>query len=347
MWRQLQSTNPDLTGAISNVIQREKDKTEQKDKKVLEILGFKDDQIEVLQKGLEKTKTELAQLSEKLKSTECELSANQDELSLIQINLKTSLDKEKMFEQMLRLRDDKIETLASRVKELEAENGLVKVECQQHRQTEEIMEKQIKQTTDNYEKLVGELNQFRLSIDNSLKSENDKLKGELKLRIEQCNKQSIEFDELLAKLNSQIDYVGQQEKIIKKLKQMQSDFQKTIKTQQLTQDTLERENSELKQMYEQISMKYEQCKANEKYLIEEAEFAKDRMAQMQFSQQSNADFIKAQKFEIDKLKLQIELQIEQLDDKQILCEELTQRLVICESSEFKNVIFKQFFYWLK
>lgn len=34
LWRQLQVSNPDLTGAIACAIQREKDKAEQKDKKV-------------------------------------------------------------------------------------------------------------------------------------------------------------------------------------------------------------------------------------------------------------------------------------------------------------------------
>lgn len=34
LWRQLQVSNPDLTGAIACAIQREKEKAEQKDKKV-------------------------------------------------------------------------------------------------------------------------------------------------------------------------------------------------------------------------------------------------------------------------------------------------------------------------
>jgi len=34
LWRQLQVSNPDLTGAIACAIQREKEKAEQRDKKV-------------------------------------------------------------------------------------------------------------------------------------------------------------------------------------------------------------------------------------------------------------------------------------------------------------------------
>ena len=38
LWRQLQSTNPDITSCIGSVVKREKEKAELKDRKVLEIL---------------------------------------------------------------------------------------------------------------------------------------------------------------------------------------------------------------------------------------------------------------------------------------------------------------------
>ena len=45
LWRQLQSTNPDVTSCIGSVVKREKEKTELKDMKVLEILQVKDGKI--------------------------------------------------------------------------------------------------------------------------------------------------------------------------------------------------------------------------------------------------------------------------------------------------------------
>lgn len=177
--------------------------------------------------------------------------------------------------------------------------------------------------------MVGELNQFRVSLDNNLKSENEKLKTELKQRMEQSSKQNGEFEQLLGKLNAQVDYTSQQEKLIKQLKQMQADLQQTVRAQQATQQTLEAENREIKANYDEISMKYERCLANERRLMEEVEIGKTcivQMQQMRATRDSDSDLIKAQRFEIDKLKLQINLQVEQLNARQALCDELARKL---------------------
>uniref|UniRef100_A0A3Q2GIT9 Uncharacterized protein n=1 Tax=Cyprinodon variegatus TaxID=28743 RepID=A0A3Q2GIT9_CYPVA len=49
LWKQLQVANPDLTQAVSLVVEREKHKTEMKDRKVLEILQTKDHRIQELE----------------------------------------------------------------------------------------------------------------------------------------------------------------------------------------------------------------------------------------------------------------------------------------------------------
>ena len=48
LWRRLQSSQPEVTSVVSMVIAREKEKGEQKDKKVLEILQMKDEKIKEL-----------------------------------------------------------------------------------------------------------------------------------------------------------------------------------------------------------------------------------------------------------------------------------------------------------
>ncbi|CAG01925.1 unnamed protein product [Tetraodon nigroviridis] len=49
LWKRLQVANPDLTQAVSLVVEREKHKAEMRDRKVLEILQFKDQMIEELE----------------------------------------------------------------------------------------------------------------------------------------------------------------------------------------------------------------------------------------------------------------------------------------------------------
>lgn len=187
---------------------------------------------------------------------------------------------------------------------------------------------------------MNELNQFRVSIDNSLKSENEKLKCELRQKTEQLSKQTSEFDQLVIKLNSHADLTSQQEKLIKQLRQMQADLQQTVRAQQATQETLERENRELKRNYAEIGMKYERSLASEKRLLGELETAEAGVAQLQklkSAHEAQLDMSKAQKFEIEKLKLQINLQTEQIDGKQAICDELTQKVHVLQA-HLRNVI---------
>nr|KAF6483777.1 centlein [Rousettus aegyptiacus] len=51
LWKRLQATNPDITQAVSLVVEREKQKSEAKDRKVLEILQVKDAEIQELEQA--------------------------------------------------------------------------------------------------------------------------------------------------------------------------------------------------------------------------------------------------------------------------------------------------------
>ncbi|GFO36520.1 centlein-like [Plakobranchus ocellatus] len=71
LWKKLQVSNPDVTEAISLVTQREKEKSENKDRKVLEIIQVKDDRIEELQDIVTKQAEEISDaLSKKVELTE-------------------------------------------------------------------------------------------------------------------------------------------------------------------------------------------------------------------------------------------------------------------------------------
>lgn len=185
------------------------------------------------------------------------------------------------------------------------------------------------------------MNQFRVSIDTSVKCENDKLRTELRERCEQTSKQTVEFEKLMSKLNAQIDLTVQQEKLIKQLRQVQAELQQTVRAHQATQETLETENRELKRNYAEIGVKYERSLTSEKRLLTELERVEANAA-AQLQQLKSAldaerhDLVKAHKFEIDKLKLQISLQTEQLDGKQAVCDELAHKLSVLQA-HLKNV----------
>ncbi|XP_021016863.1 centlein [Mus caroli] len=75
LWRRLQATSPDLTQTVSLVVEREKQKSEAKDRKVLEILQVKDSKIQ------------------ELEQTECVLKQELHDL----VKLKTLVDEENAF----------------------------------------------------------------------------------------------------------------------------------------------------------------------------------------------------------------------------------------------------------
>lgn len=178
------------------------------------------------------------------------------------------------------------------------------------------------------------MNQFRVSIDNSLKCENDKLRNELRQKLADSSKQTAEFEQVMAKLNSQVDLTSQQEKLIKQLRQVQNDLQQAVRAHQATQETLEAENRELKRNYAEIAMKYEKSLNSEKRLLgdlEKAETNVNKLEQFKSAHDAQIELIKALKFEIEKLKLQINLQVEQLDGKQVICDELTQKVSLLQT----------------
>ena len=358
LWRQLQTTNPDVTNCIGAVVKREKEKNEIKDRKVLEILQVKDDKINELYELFQVKDKEINELSEKLKKTETQLNAKVEELNYMEINSKTFADKEQMYEQMIRGRDDKFDKtmrdnetekqhLISKLRDLvkEAAVSQENESCLRHetikqKETINSLNKEIKQANENYEKLIGDVNQFPKILENNFNIEADKLRREIAVKNEQNEKLRKELNELWSKFNSNADFSNQQESIIKQLKQSQNEMQNTIRAQQ---ETFEQENASLKTMYDQMCQKYELSLETEKQLANEkiaAHQQSQQQKQLQSQQlkqneKSNAEAIKLMQYEIEQLKLKNQLQLGQLNDKKDLCDSLNKRIQELEKVSFK------------
>ena len=365
LWRQLQSSNPDLTSAIGAVVHREKEKFEVKEKQFTECLRARNEELERLKYSIVTQQAEINELNEKLKKNDSKYLDSEKELTYLRLNTKTYEDKEHMYEQILRGKDDKYDKalcdfssekdlLITQIKDLVNElakqqenDSLKKLEFEQQRQTIEMLNKQIKNANGNYESLMKELNEFRASVDNNLKLDNEKLKLTIMSKSEKNEELRSELNELWGKFNLNIDYIDQQDKIIKQLKVIQNELHKTIKTQQ---NTFENENKELRNMYDQITRKYEESLSSEKSMKNETLIAQQQKQQQQYLQmqkirlndKSNNDLIKAQKFEISQLKLEMDLQVQQLNAKKQMCDELSRKLEkyenLCKAS-YKVIIF--------
>ncbi|XP_063552419.1 centlein isoform X11 [Gorilla gorilla gorilla] len=84
LWKRLQVTNPDLTQVVSLVVEREKQKSEAKDRKVLEILQVKDAKIQEFEQAFEdnliEARKEVAVSQSKYNALSLQLSNKQTEL---------------------------------------------------------------------------------------------------------------------------------------------------------------------------------------------------------------------------------------------------------------------------
>ncbi|XP_007176847.2 centlein isoform X5 [Balaenoptera acutorostrata] len=100
LWKRLQVTNPDLTQAFSLVVEREKQKSEAKDRKVLEILQVKDAKIQELEQAFEDNLIE-ARKEIEVSQSKCNalsLQLNNKQTELIQKDMDITLVRKELQE---------------------------------------------------------------------------------------------------------------------------------------------------------------------------------------------------------------------------------------------------------
>ena len=137
LWRRLQSAQPDVTSVVSMVIAREKEKSEQKDKKVLEILQMKDEKIK--------------ELSEKVLSAE-------DESHYSKTRYHDLLIENEEIKQKL---DEREKEFSSREKEMSEENSYMSSLLKAHQLQRETDDHKVKENLDRIEE---EKNQLKIRI---------------------------------------------------------------------------------------------------------------------------------------------------------------------------------------
>ena len=137
LWRRLQSAQPDVTSVVSMVVAREKEKGEEKDKKVLEILQVKD---------------------EKIKELKERILAAEDESHYSKTRYHDLLIENEELKQKL----DEIQSeFSAKEKELREENGYLSSLLKAHQAQKEVDDQTVKE---NLDKITEEKNQLKLRI---------------------------------------------------------------------------------------------------------------------------------------------------------------------------------------
>uniref|UniRef100_A0A8D2DMX1 Centlein n=1 Tax=Sciurus vulgaris TaxID=55149 RepID=A0A8D2DMX1_SCIVU len=126
LWKRLQVTNPDLTQAVSLVVEREKQKSEAKDRKVLEILQVKDAKIQELEQKESVLKQEINDLLQQKISVDEENTFLRKELNDLQKKFKDKSQEVKDTKECVQNKEEENRLV---IKNLEEKNKKLSTRC--------------------------------------------------------------------------------------------------------------------------------------------------------------------------------------------------------------------------
>ncbi|XP_025078063.1 centlein-like [Pomacea canaliculata] len=292
LWKRLQVSNPDVTDAISQVLQREKEKAEAKDHRVLEILQVKDDRIEELQNIVAKQAQEISELlsrkvdlQEKCAQYQTEVERLQDAVTPLEMKLKGFETKERSMDEAYRrtVEDSQREKheLQRRLTALTTELEVVREEKSsvadkrlELERTVRHLERDVSEKISKFDGLIKELEDTRLRAERA-ERRIQQFTQEVDFKNRELETVRKELKELWNNHNQLTEHSAQQAELIRQLQSLQHDTQIMIKNQE---DAFSMEANSLQQMYADITSRYEKAKQNEADLRQQIlELKKDLM----------------------------------------------------------------------
>lgn len=277
LWKRLQVSNPDVTEAISLVIQREKEKGEAKDHKVLEILQVKDDRIEELQNIVAKQAQEISELlskkvdlQEKNGRIQSQADNLHDKLTTLELKLKGHETKERSMDETYRRtvedgqreKHDLQRQVTSLTTELEVareEKASVAAKRFELERTVRNLERDVSEKISRFDGLIRELEESRRQGDKA-ERQVQQLTHEVDFKNQELETVRKELKELWNSHNQLTEHSAQQAELIRQLQSLQHDTQIMIKNQE---DAFSVETNSMQQMYQDLTTRYERAKQTE------------------------------------------------------------------------------------
>ncbi|XP_072167416.1 centlein-like [Diadema setosum] len=279
LWKRLQVANPDISQAISMVVQREKEKGEQKDRKILEILQAKDDRIAELEQHVSLQEEKLQEVAESERSREEIVSLKRQ---FMQVEQDAKQQVEEHREKIQRLEAEREEALS----QLISEKNVIQQECDKLRSRVEESQaelKAMKELNQQYEAKVQDLQRGLEEVVEKAKLASqeldDKTKGlqraqsklqevtaELKRSDHALHTTRREYEELKQEHEGAMHQAGQQAQLISQLQALQADTQKVLQNQESAHTM---EATSFQTMYHELRARYESLLQSEHSLTKE------------------------------------------------------------------------------
>ncbi|XP_053358814.1 centlein [Clarias gariepinus] len=323
LWKRLQVANPDLTQAVSLVVEREKHKAEAKDRKVLEILQVKDYKIQELEKEVRSQQQERSRLlqqqnvGEENRHVMKELVELQHTLSDTTRRLQECDDVwrrrlEEQQEQSRKLEEThntrlkecedgwrrRLEEQQEQSRKLEEEKNARLRECedQWRRRLEEQQEQSRKQEEEKntrLRQLQEELVKVQ-AVNSSLSVQLRSVQQNLSDREPQLQQLRSELQNLQSLYVQSVAHAGEQAELIQQLEGLNMDTQQILQSQERVHTT---HTASYHKLYSELSVSYQALRLSEEQLRQ-----RDACLTEQLSQKEQ---------QVSELQLQI-LQLQQL-----------------------------------
>nr|XP_033776430.1 centlein isoform X2 [Geotrypetes seraphini] len=269
LWKRLQTANPDLTQAVSLVVEREKHKAEAKDRKVLEILQVKDDKLQELEQIILGQQQELNNLLQRKIVVGEENTLLKNELSDLQQKFKDK-SQELKTKECAQIKEEQTRMI---IKQLEVGKEELNTHCAdllkdvEKLRKEETHWKEEKSCTDaRIECLETDLTGARKQMEdlqnklNELSSQLDFKQTELTEKEGDTTRLRKELQELQNLYKQSNEHAEQQVELIQQLQTLSVDTQKVLRNQE---DAHTAETISYQKLYNELNTCYETLKSSE------------------------------------------------------------------------------------
>uniref|UniRef100_A0ABM5FRZ0 Centlein isoform X4 n=1 Tax=Pogona vitticeps TaxID=103695 RepID=A0ABM5FRZ0_9SAUR len=242
LWKRLQVANPDVTQAVSLVVEREKQKSELKDRKVLEILKVKDDKIQALKQRTCGQQEEINNLVKRKIAVDEENVALKNELCILQQKFKDKIQELKDTEERA-LRKDEQSRLV--IKNLEEENGGLSTRYADLLNNLEKLRKQEAQWRIEKSGIDAKIKNLETDLTEArgqmevLHSRCNQLASQLNAKQTELTEKDLDMDRIRKELQElqncykqNTEHAAQQAELIQQLQALNMDTQKVLRTQE-------------------------------------------------------------------------------------------------------------------
>ncbi|XP_034086132.1 centlein isoform X2 [Gymnodraco acuticeps] len=261
LWKRLQVANPDLTQAVSLVVEREKYKAEIKDRKVLEILQTKDYKIQELEQRVTGQQQEMNNFSQRRTATvDEESSLMKKELTALREQLVNNTQelkemkteyrrKEEGERQVVKAQEEEKEGLTSRWAALRADLEEKERQANIQRDAAQDRVKLEEQLHNAWQELSSSQ-----SHSSSLTAQLSSKEKEVAAKEGQLNQLRCEFAEVQTLYRQSTQHAAEQSNLIKQLEGLNLDTQRVLRNQEEahTADT-----TSYQKLYKELSQCYQ------------------------------------------------------------------------------------------